>query len=79
MTSVSDKHYTPAQLAEAWGLSPETIRELFRNEPGVLKIGKPPSRFKLTAGIKLKSPEHLPMPGLFAFLRAIACRREQYC
>jgi hypothetical protein len=46
MSSVSTKHFTPAQLAEAWGLSPETIRNLFRDEPGVLKIGGAPSRLK---------------------------------
>jgi hypothetical protein len=46
MTSVSAKHFTPAQLAEAWGLSPETIRKLFRDESGVLKIGGVPSTLK---------------------------------
>ncbi len=46
MTSVSAKHFSPAELAEAWGLSLETIRKLFRNEPGVLKIGRSPSRFR---------------------------------
>jgi hypothetical protein len=46
MTSVLAKHFTPAQLAEAWGLSPDTIRKLFRDEPGVLKLGRASSRFK---------------------------------
>lgn len=33
------KHYTPHELAAAWGVSAQTIRELFRHEHGVLKIG----------------------------------------
>lgn len=46
MSVVSTKHFTPAELAEAWGVSVDTIRNLFRNEPGVLKIGDRESRFK---------------------------------
>jgi len=34
-----EKHFSPAELAKAWGVSAETIRSLFRSEPGVLKIG----------------------------------------
>jgi hypothetical protein len=30
--------YTVRQLAEEWGFSADKIRELFRNEPGVLKL-----------------------------------------
>lgn len=30
---VDEKHFTPADLAEAWGVSAETIRQLFRDEP----------------------------------------------
>jgi hypothetical protein len=30
--------YTVAQLAAEWGFSSDKIRELFRNEPGVLKL-----------------------------------------
>ena len=36
---VDEKHFTPAELAKAWGLSAETIRQIFRMEPGVLRIG----------------------------------------
>lgn len=39
-------HFTPAQLAKLWGVSVETIRAIFRHEPGVLKIGKPETRTK---------------------------------
>jgi hypothetical protein len=37
---VVEKHFSPAELADAWGVSSETIRSIFREEPGVLKIGK---------------------------------------
>jgi hypothetical protein len=44
--SVGEKHFTPQELAEAWGVSAETIRVIFREEPGVLKIGKTGGRYK---------------------------------
>lgn len=36
---VKDKHYTPSELAQLWGVSAKTIRQIFRDEEGVLKIG----------------------------------------
>jgi hypothetical protein len=38
--SVDEKHFTPAALAEAWGVDPKVIRNVFRDEPGVLKLGE---------------------------------------
>jgi len=35
---MAEKHYTPLELAELWGVDVETIRNIFREEPGVLKI-----------------------------------------
>lgn len=37
--AVDEKHYSPADLAKAWGVSAETVRQIFRNEPGVLRLG----------------------------------------
>jgi hypothetical protein len=34
-----ERHYSPAELADAWGLSADMIRVLFEREPGVLIIG----------------------------------------
>jgi transcriptional regulator GlxA family with amidase domain len=31
-----EKHFSPAELAETWNLSEDTIRRMFENEPGVL-------------------------------------------
>jgi hypothetical protein len=44
--AASEKHFSPADLAKAWGVSTETIRSIFRTEPGVLKLGKPGTKFR---------------------------------
>jgi len=56
--SVSDPFgsvYTPTELAEHWKLSEQTIRRLFQDEPGVLKIGETNPRAK-RAYITLRIP-----------------------
>jgi hypothetical protein len=35
-----ERHYAVAEIAEMWNLSPDKVRELFENEPGVLVIGE---------------------------------------
>ena len=38
-TSVAhDQHYTVSELADRWHLSPNTVRRLVADEPGVIKI-----------------------------------------
>lgn len=39
------QHYTAAEIASAWKLSEDTIRKLFRDEPGVLVIGNQKPRY----------------------------------
>jgi len=39
-----DHHFSPRELAEGWGLSDDTIRRWFEDEPGVLKGGIDGSR-----------------------------------
>jgi hypothetical protein len=41
-----EKHFSPAELAKAWGVSVETVRSIFRAEPGVLKLGRPGTKFR---------------------------------
>jgi len=36
----AERHYCPSELAELWGLSSDTIRRLFEDEPGVVTIGE---------------------------------------
>lgn len=52
------KHYTPAELAKAWNVSLDTIRSIFRDEPGVLKIGSTGSRYR-RGYITLRIPEQV--------------------
>ncbi len=33
------RHYTVAEVAELWNLSPDAVRRLFENEPAVLALG----------------------------------------
>lgn len=37
--SAVEQHFTPAQVAQQWGVSARTVRRLFANTPGVLKLG----------------------------------------
>jgi hypothetical protein len=41
-----EKHWTPIEVAQQWGVSSDLIRSLFRDEPGVLKIDRPGTRAK---------------------------------
>jgi hypothetical protein len=33
--SPTDRHYAPSEVAAMWNISVNTVRDLFRNEPGV--------------------------------------------
>ena len=35
----AERHFTVAQIAEMWQLSPDSVRRLFEREPGVLAFG----------------------------------------
>lgn len=40
---MEEKHYKPKELAEDWGFSTWTIRNLIKDEPGVLRLEGPGS------------------------------------
>ena len=40
--NINQDHYTPAQLAQQWGVSYRTIIRMFSNEPGVVKLRSGP-------------------------------------
>jgi hypothetical protein len=42
--SMGERHYTPQELADLWGVSVQTIREIFKDEEGVLKLGSDGTR-----------------------------------
>ena len=51
---MAERHYTPNQLATLWGVDAETIRNIFRNEAGVLKLQKDNAK---RAYVTLRIPE----------------------
>jgi hypothetical protein len=44
--SALERHYTVKEIANLWRYSTNTIRRLFRDEKGTVKIGSPETRFK---------------------------------
>lgn len=36
-----ERHYSPAELADLWNLSADTVRRMFEEEPGVLVFENP--------------------------------------
>lgn len=55
-TGVFERHFSPQQLGNDWGLDVESIRNIFRNEPGVIKLGEKNPKHK-RAYITLRIPE----------------------
>jgi hypothetical protein len=53
---VKGTDYAVQELAKLWQFSPDKVRELFENEPGVLKIKNPPKKGK-RAYTTLRIPE----------------------
>ena len=41
MVDVNEKHYSVDEIAKAWNVSADLVREVFLPEPGVLNFGKP--------------------------------------
>jgi hypothetical protein len=41
-----EPHYSIQEVAEIWGLCENSVRELFKNEPGVVKLERPRPRHK---------------------------------
>ena len=63
-TIAEDHHYTPSELSKMWHLSPNTIRRLFSDEAGVLKItAGPPSarKARLRRLVQLRIPVRVAM------------------
>jgi hypothetical protein len=41
MTQATEPHYSTQQVADMWNVSTKTVRSLFEDAPGVLKISMP--------------------------------------
>ena len=51
-----ERHYTPQELGVLWGFDQSTIRRMFFDEPGVLKIGKSGRRDGTRDYVNLRIP-----------------------
>lgn len=52
-----ERHYTVQEIAAFWRLDPSTVRRIFRDEPGVLRIGKSGRRDGKRDYVVLRVPE----------------------
>jgi hypothetical protein len=55
------RHFTATELAEIWKLDETTIRRIFLDEPGVLKIGKSNRRDGKRDYVTLRIPESVAL------------------
>ena len=46
LTIATEKHYSVPELAKIWFLSESTVRRIFIEEPGVLKLADKETRYK---------------------------------
>lgn len=51
-----EKHFSPRELGELWGMSNDSIIRLFKHEPGVLRLA-PPKRRGTRTKVTLRIPE----------------------
>ena len=54
ISCITERHFTPNELALMWSMHPSTVRRIFENMPGVLKLsvaGSPGSRRYVTLRI----------------------------
>ena len=56
-----EQHFTPAQIAKQWGVSVYTVRRLFADVPGVLKIGQKGKHVSLRVPGRLLKAYHAKM------------------
>jgi hypothetical protein len=59
VSSAFEKFFTPAELAEIWRLDVSTVRRLFEDQAGVLKIGRSKRRDGKRDYVTLRIPESL--------------------
>ncbi len=62
--SAVEQHFTPAQVAQQWGVSTRTVRRLFANTPGVLKLGTKGKHVSLRIPGRLLKAYHTKLSAL---------------
>lgn len=56
MPAELERLYTPQDLARAWCVHVSTVRRLFQDEPGVLKLGQATTRNGTRSYVTLRIP-----------------------
>jgi hypothetical protein len=56
---VCERHFSPAQIAELWSLSPDKVRRMFQNEPGVLVIKNANRKYRKRDYRTLRIPQRV--------------------
>ncbi len=56
LDEAAEIHLEVKQVAALWGMSDEAVRKLFRDEPGVLKIGRQESQGRKRRKVTLRIP-----------------------
>lgn len=56
LAAAFERHFSPQELADMWGFDPNTIRRMFIDEPGVLKIGKQARRDGKRSYVSVRIP-----------------------
>jgi len=57
LPSFAERHFTVAEIAAMWNLSPDSVRRIFEREPGVLALGGDGSTRHKGRYITLRIPE----------------------
>lgn len=55
--AANEPHFTPEEVAQFWSLDPNSVRRMFREEPGVLRFGNEKSTYKKRAYTTLHIPQ----------------------
>jgi hypothetical protein len=56
LSNATEPHYTVSEVAKLWHVSPNKVRELFAEEPGVVRFGREETRLK-RSNIHIRIPE----------------------
>lgn len=59
MDGFAVRHYSPAEIAELWSISVDSVRKLFESEPGVLVLGNAVPRRGKRSYTTLRIPQHV--------------------
>lgn len=57
MSVALERHYSVAEISEMWGLSLPKVRDMFRNEPGVLQTQLRTDRSRKRQQVAFRVPE----------------------